>query len=69
MLYVSLVINLFDFSILQKLDISLIVFVLITSCLYTIMFAYITNNMQQEKVNEEKKMSEFKQFQDMFNSL
>jgi len=33
------------------------------------MFAYITNNMQQEKMNEEKKLSEFKQFQDMFNSL
>jgi hypothetical protein len=38
----------------------LIGFVFVNSCLYTMGFAYITNNMQKEKMNEEKKMGEFK---------
>lgn len=68
-LFASTVVNLFDFSVMQKLDIVIIIFVFVTTNLYAIMFAFINTNIEQENVIEEKKINEFKQYHDMFNCL
>ena len=60
MLFFFLVTKLFDLNDIHKKDFIVIGFVFVNSSLYTMGFAYITNNMQKEKMNEEKKMGEFK---------
>ena len=69
MMFTSIVVSKFDFSMMQKIDYILIIYVFVTTNLYAIMFAFINNNIEQENVTYEKKINEWKQYHNMFNCL
>lgn len=69
MMYASIVYNVFDMSKLNTLDIVGITTIFLWMVIYGTLFAFTNKNLEEILVTLVQGMFEYKQYQDMFNSL